>query len=308
VPPANAPATISELRAFVSAVDLGSVGRAAARLGLTQPSLSKRLQSLEDVAGVRLLHRSSAGVEPTTAGQRLLPAARRLVAQADVVDGVLLHLGEEREPLRVSASPAFAELVVPAAIASFAPDGRTRPIELTVANSSVVRSNVAGGRADVGVAAADVDEDLAGDGHLLLLEDEIVVVVPPGDPWEALEAIPVGELARRGLVGRDPGAQIRGTIDRGLAGLGLTLAQPVLEAGSPAAVKATVRARGVPGLLSRYAVDEARDGLTVRRISGVELRRRCWALVGPGADPAARTFAEHLRASAAGEAAAPAEA
>jgi DNA-binding transcriptional LysR family regulator len=306
MPPAKASATISELRAFVIAVDLGSVGRAAARLGLTQPSLSKRLQSLEDVAGVRLLHRSSAGVRPTNAGQRLLPAARRLVAQADMVDGVLVHLGEEVESLRVSASPAFAELVVPAAIASFAPDGRARPIELTVANSSVVRSNVAGGRADVGVAAADVDEDLEPDGHLLLLEDEIVVVVPPGDPWEALDAIPAEQLATRGLVARDPGAQIRGTIDRGLAEIGLTLARPLLEAGSPAAVKATVRARGVPGLLSRYAVDEGRDGLAVRRISGVELRRRCWALVGTGAAPEARTFAEHLRASAAGEAPGPA--
>nr|WP_282600248.1 LysR family transcriptional regulator [Patulibacter sp. SYSU D01012] len=287
------------MRAFVHAVDLGSVGRAATRLGLTQPSLSKRLRSLEDVAGVRLLHRSAAGVDPTAAGRRLLPDARRLVAQADVVDALLGDLAETTEPLRVSASPAFAELVVPAAIASFAPDGAPRPIELTVANSAVVRSHVQAGRADVGVAAADLDEDLERDGHVPLLEDEVVVVVSPDDPWAALDAIPAAELAARPLVGRDPGAHIRTTLDRALAGIGLTLAPPVLEVGSPAAVKAAVRARGVPGILSRHAVDETRDGLLVRSVAGVELRRRCWALVGAGAGPAARTFAEHLRASAA---------
>ena len=50
---------IAELRAFCVAVDLGSLGRAARLLHLTQPALSKRLRTLEALAGATLLERSS---------------------------------------------------------------------------------------------------------------------------------------------------------------------------------------------------------------------------------------------------------
>lgn len=293
-------ATLHELRAFVAAADLGTIGRAAERLGLTQPSLSKRLQSLEELSGVPLLHRSATGVEPTTAGARLLPDARRIVAQADAIDELLGRLDTGEAPLRVASSPAYAELVVPAAIASFRPGEQPRPIELTVANSPHVRAAVHAGRAQVGVAAADLDEDLAAEGHLPLLDDEVVAVMPAGDPWTEEEAVPAAELARRPVIVREPGSHIRSLIDRALASAGLALAPPVLETGSPAAVKSAIRARGVPGLLSRWAVDEQRDGLVVRPIAGVALRRRCWAFLGADQTGPARLFAIHLQQAAAG--------
>jgi DNA-binding transcriptional LysR family regulator len=55
-------ADIAELRAFCAAIDLGSLGRAARLLRVTQPALSKRLRTLEALAGASLLDRSSRGV------------------------------------------------------------------------------------------------------------------------------------------------------------------------------------------------------------------------------------------------------
>lgn len=63
------------LRAFVAVADERSVTRAAARLSLTQPALSKQLRRLEDQLGIPLLTRDAHGVELTTAGAALLPAA-----------------------------------------------------------------------------------------------------------------------------------------------------------------------------------------------------------------------------------------
>ena len=71
---------LNELRGFCVAADLGSLGRAAVRLRVSQPSLSKRLASLEAKVGARLLERSARGVALTPAGRRLYraraPAAR----------------------------------------------------------------------------------------------------------------------------------------------------------------------------------------------------------------------------------------
>ena len=80
---------IAELRAFCAAADLGTLGRAAIALGVSQPALSKRLRALEAAAGADLLTRSPTGVTLTAAGRRLYPEARRLLDQAEVVDELL---------------------------------------------------------------------------------------------------------------------------------------------------------------------------------------------------------------------------
>src|SRR5258708_34162976 len=71
---------IALLRAFVTAVRSGSISRAAAALGHTQPALSQQLRKLESAVGRPLLYRSPSGVSPTRAGEELLPYAERILA------------------------------------------------------------------------------------------------------------------------------------------------------------------------------------------------------------------------------------
>ncbi|MFI7701552.1 LysR family transcriptional regulator [Nonomuraea sp. NPDC049480] len=68
------------LRSFVTAVRAGSISRAAAALGHTQPALSQQLRKLERAVGRPLLHRAPSGVSPTRAGEELLPYAERILA------------------------------------------------------------------------------------------------------------------------------------------------------------------------------------------------------------------------------------
>ncbi|MFI6743264.1 LysR family transcriptional regulator [Nonomuraea sp. NPDC050451] len=68
------------LRSFVTAVRAGSISRAAAALGRTQPALSQQLRKLERAVGSPLLHRTPSGVSPTRAGEELLPYAERILA------------------------------------------------------------------------------------------------------------------------------------------------------------------------------------------------------------------------------------
>lgn len=68
------------LRAFVTCVRAGSIGRAAAALGHSQPALSQQLRKLERAVGHPVLHRSPTGVSLTRAGLALLPYAERILA------------------------------------------------------------------------------------------------------------------------------------------------------------------------------------------------------------------------------------
>ncbi|MFD3419516.1 LysR family transcriptional regulator [Streptomyces decoyicus] len=77
------PMELRHLRCLVAIVDAGGFTDAAIDLGISQAAVSRTLGSLEDALGVRLLHRTSRSVIPTTAGVQVLARARKVLAEAD---------------------------------------------------------------------------------------------------------------------------------------------------------------------------------------------------------------------------------
>jgi DNA-binding transcriptional LysR family regulator len=76
---------LRRLRAFVTVVEEGHVTRAAERLGMQQPPLTRLLRGLEQDLGVLLLHRLPRGVRPTEAGKALMTEANAVLARAEGV-------------------------------------------------------------------------------------------------------------------------------------------------------------------------------------------------------------------------------
>jgi DNA-binding transcriptional LysR family regulator len=74
---------LRSLRYFVAVAEERHFGRAAARLHMTQPPLSRAIKQLETDVGALLLHRSPAGVTLTPAGTALYDEARALLEQAE---------------------------------------------------------------------------------------------------------------------------------------------------------------------------------------------------------------------------------
>lgn len=74
---------LRHLRCLVAIVDTGSFTDAAIELGVSQAAVSRTLLALERILGVRLLHRTSRTLTPTTAGVQVLANARHLLAEAD---------------------------------------------------------------------------------------------------------------------------------------------------------------------------------------------------------------------------------
>ena len=71
---------IEKYRALMSAVELGSLTRAAEALGCTQSAVSHAIASLEQELGFRLLLRARSGIRLTDEGERMLPAVRSLLS------------------------------------------------------------------------------------------------------------------------------------------------------------------------------------------------------------------------------------
>src|SRR5271163_4469798 len=81
--------TLHQLRAFIAVVEEGHVTRAAERLGMQQPALTRIVQGLEAQLKVLLLTRLPRGVRPTSAGIALFDEARAVLARAAMVPHVV---------------------------------------------------------------------------------------------------------------------------------------------------------------------------------------------------------------------------
>ncbi|ROU00094.1 LysR family transcriptional regulator [Histidinibacterium lentulum] len=105
---------LRQLRYFLGVVAAGSFGKAASRLHVAQPALSRQIQALEHDLGVKLLHRSARGVEATEAGQKLLEHAEYVLKAADHLRVEVRHLGSEPAgEMVIGMPPSLAYLVAP---------------------------------------------------------------------------------------------------------------------------------------------------------------------------------------------------
>jgi DNA-binding transcriptional LysR family regulator len=291
---------VAELRAFCAAADLGSIGRAAISLGLSQPAVSKRLRTLEAVAGVELLERSRSGVTLTDAGRRLYPEARKLLDQADAIGELLGSFDTGERPLRVALSHTVAEFLFAPELVAFQtrPGAKPFPIEVTAGNSRAVRQMVAEGRADLGIAAArlpdDPDDRLE---ELELRDDEIVLAVPQAHPWYQREVVPLERFLATPVIVRDPTAHSRRLVEAVLARRRLRMAPPLREIGDTTAAKSEAVELGAPLLISELALDQRRDRLYRRPIEGLRFPRRFLIVARAFADlpPKARELVSFLR-------------
>ena len=109
---------IDRIRAFFAVVEEGSVNRAAVRLRITQPALSRQMKALEDEVGGRLLEREASGVKPTALGHTLMKTMRpALTGYEAALAEIRRHARGFRNELRIGYLISAAQPVLSPALA-----------------------------------------------------------------------------------------------------------------------------------------------------------------------------------------------
>ncbi len=104
---------IQAVRLFIRVVDLGSFSKAAAQLGIGQPSATKQVAQLEAQLGSRLLHRSTHGVTPTEIGLLYYEKCKLIAHHVEEAESVAaLMQSQVQGGLRISTSVAFGRRVL----------------------------------------------------------------------------------------------------------------------------------------------------------------------------------------------------
>ena len=98
---------LQELTAFVRAAETGSFSRVAREFGVSQPSVSRMVASLEARLGIKLLLRTTRQVTPTDAGSVLLERARQVLGDLEDAENATRGIDSLSGTLRVAMSGAF---------------------------------------------------------------------------------------------------------------------------------------------------------------------------------------------------------
>ncbi|MCT9004473.1 LysR family transcriptional regulator [Streptomyces sp. NPDC054766] len=255
---------LGALELLLAVARLGSLGRAARELGITQPAASSRIRSMERLLGVALVDRSPRGSRLTREGALVTDWARRVVDAAEAFDAGAQALRDRRDSrLRVAASMTIAEYLLPGWLIALRAQRPDTAVSLLAGNSAGVAERLLSGEADLGfVEGLSVPSGL---DATVIAHDRLIVVTAPGHPWaRRRKPLAAAELAATPLILREEGSGTRQVLDTALGGL----ARPLIELSSTTAVKASAVSGAGPAVLSELALGEE---LSAHRLVSIPL-------------------------------------
>jgi len=292
---------LSELETFLAVVELGSFSAAATRMHISQPSITARVQRLEERLQSKLLSRTTRKVEPTKAGQRLFDAATVALAELRaVVHEFDLAADRGGHKVVVASTPMISATTLPRIIHAFNerfPD--VRVVLLDQQYEDVIES-IEAGTADLAVIAVDGNESKL--RFHLLAEEELLLVVPSSHELAHAGQVTLDQLTPFTLMLLDRYADLRRTIDRECAQRGIAFKAP-LEASNLTTLLGMLDAGlGITFLPRSMAQANARTSRATLQVADVKLLRRYGIAVSrkTSLSAAAQSFFSYLRTEYAG--------
>jgi DNA-binding transcriptional LysR family regulator len=184
---------LRQLRCLVAIVDTGSFTDAAGDLGISQAAVSRTLQSLEQVLGIRLLHRTSRTIAPTTAGVQVLARARQLLAEAD---NLVREATTGHTRLRIGHAWSAMGRHTPEFQRRWA--ARYPEIELQLVRANSATGGLAEGLCDLAVVRTPPDERRF--ASAVVGQERRYCALADDDPWARRRSIRLEEVGQRTVV------------------------------------------------------------------------------------------------------------
>jgi DNA-binding transcriptional LysR family regulator len=288
---------INHLAIFHAVAEEGNLTRAAERLHVSQPAVSKQLRELEKNLGMALFHRLSKGVRLTEGGELLAGYARDIFALEAEAEHALSELrGLERGRLTVGASTTIGTYLLPPVFARFQQSYPRIELNLEIANTEEIQRRLLDDSIDLALSEGHVHApDLQAE---VVAWDEIVAIAPPDHPLSNALKVTAQMLYEYSFVAREMGSGTRAVTEVALQEKGIVL-QPAMSLGSSEAVKRAVVTGAGWALLSRLAIElELQTGaLVIVPIEDLAIQRPLHRLRQRGKyeSRAAREFVRMLR-------------
>ncbi len=170
------------LESFVAVADEASFSRAAEKLYVTQPAISKRIAGLEEDLGVALFDRLGRNLQVTEAGASLLVSARRILADIQASRDAILSLGDNvAGRLRLATSHHIGIHRLPPILKAFTQQHPAVELDLLFLDSELAIDKVANG--DIELAIVTLPETNAPSlTSTLVWDDPLVIVAAPDHP------------------------------------------------------------------------------------------------------------------------------
>jgi len=286
-----------DLVAFVAVVETGSIVAASARLNLTQPGVTRRIQNLEEMLGAELLDRLSKPLRPTAAGHQAYEHGRRVLRMLDDLRSGVADDGIVRGEFRLGISPYLSE------------SGLSGPLDLLRSEFPALAVRVVSGwspnqldrvsRNELDAAAICLPDgtappdDLVGDD----LGSQPVIFVVARD-MKVAKQVSLQDLSRMSWVINQDGCGFRGALKRHFDAAHLPFNVAVEALDSELRLSLVARGLGV-GLVTPIALKQSplRNKLKVLRTPDFNPAVRAWVVHRPPAGRLARpikTFRDAL--------------
>jgi DNA-binding transcriptional LysR family regulator len=239
---------------FSTVATAGSLARASERLGVSQPALTKSMQRLERRLGVKLLSRSSRGIEVTDAGAAFLLRSRAISRELEVALQEARDVaGGQAGLLRIGATPAAANFALSALLPRLIEERPAARINFVSGFSDALLDAVANG--DVELALLPLPERMDPSLEMLhLLEDDYQVVVNDQHPLAALASVSMSDLAGCQWAGSSRQEFARVQLERAFALEAIALPNLVLEANNLPALLLAVSRMPLVSMVNSHAV------------------------------------------------------
>ncbi len=185
-----------ELRYFVAVAEETHVGRAAERLGMAQPPLSRAIAQLERRLGADLFVRGPRGMALTDAGQTLLREGRTALAALEAAERRTRRAADAAGGVSVvlTAKAGASSELMAKLLDAYACEPDAVDIEVVLSPPGHQAAMLRDGRADVAILHHPFDDTSGFDVEALTVEDQ-VLILPSGHPASRLTSLTVAEAA-----------------------------------------------------------------------------------------------------------------
>jgi DNA-binding transcriptional LysR family regulator len=248
--------TIQQMEALICLVEERSFSRAAKRMLLTQPALTKNIRNVEDCLGVKVVNRSNAGVSLTPEGKILYEYAQRIVRLRKEAGEKIMKLQENAGgDIYIGASTIPATYILPRALSGLKKAHPDIRVFLKTEDSEEVMNMVLDHEVEIGcIGKKPLNRKLVA---WPVWDDRLILVVSRRHRWIKKEAIDISELLQEPFVLREKGSATRDVFEFYLKenkSVSLSQLNVCGELGSSEAIKEAVIAGLGVSVISVHAV------------------------------------------------------